>query len=89
MGYQELLQPSGWIWINNYTLEDQNRPVLVCFRKELELESVPESMMLMLSADTRYKFYVNGQLVCLGPQRGDKLEWYYDEAEAASYLKEG
>ena len=89
MGYKELLQPSGWIWLNNFTLEEQNTPVLVCFRKELVLEKVPESMVLMLSADTRYKFYVNGKLVCLGPQRGDQLEWYYDEADIAPYLQKG
>jgi Alpha-L-rhamnosidase N-terminal domain. len=41
------------------------------------------------SADTRYKLYVNGKHVAVGPTRSSPLIWYYDTLDIAPYLKEG
>ncbi|WP_432327266.1 hypothetical protein ACRQ5D_27485 [Mucilaginibacter sp. P25] len=41
------------------------------FRKNIELTNKPAGFVIHVSADNRYKLYVNGTLVSLGPARGD------------------
>lgn len=62
---------------------------LYLFRKVLELESVPESFKVHLSADNRYKLYVNEQLVSVGPVWGDIKHWNYETVDLAPYLRQG
>ena len=40
-------------------------------------------------ADNRYKLYVNGELVSLGPARGDLFHWNFEQIDLSPYLKEG
>ena len=53
------------------------------------LEKGPESLKLQISADSRYKLYVNGKLAELGPSKGDRQLWYLDEVELVPYLQPG
>lgn len=78
-----------WIWLPDYHEEVRNFPVLVRFRKELFLTKIPKHMILRISADTRYKLYVNGDFVQYGPARGDLKVWYADEMDIAPWLKAG
>jgi len=39
-----------------------------------------------LSADNRYKLYVNSVLVSCGPARGDLYYWNYETVDLAPYL---
>ncbi len=41
------------------------------FRKSINLVEKPSGFVMNVSADNRYKLYVNGQFVCLGPARGE------------------
>ena len=59
------------------------------FRKEFALETVPETFVVHVSADNRYKLYVNGQYVTFGPARGDRLNWRYETLDLAPYLQAG
>lgn len=59
------------------------------FRKDISLESVPESFRIHVSADQRYKLYVNGHLVSLGPARNDSKHWNYETVDVADHLKIG
>ncbi len=59
------------------------------FRKNIELNSAPESFPIHVSADNRYKLYVNEKLVSLGPARGDLLHWNYETVDLAPYLHSG
>ncbi len=59
------------------------------FRKNIQLDAVPERFLVHLSADNRYKLYVNGQLVSLGPARGDRYYWNYESVDLSSWLHEG
>jgi len=59
------------------------------FRKELDLAAVPTAYPVWVSADNRYKLYVNGQLVSLGPARCDIEHWNFEEVDLSPYLKTG
>ncbi len=59
------------------------------FRKDLMMETVPETFVVNISADNRYKFFVNGTEVCFGPARGDLAHWYYETIDIAPFLKTG
>lgn len=59
------------------------------FRKTIELSVKPNSFNINVSADNRYKLYVNGTLVSLGPARGDTYYWNYETVNLAPYLLPG
>ena len=59
------------------------------FQKQLKLEAVPAEYNVQVSADNRYKLYVNGELVSVGPSLGDLHHWYYYTINLAPYLKAG
>ena len=62
----------------------------VCyFRKEIELAAKPEEYKIRITADNRYKFFVNGELVSMGPNRSDLRHWKYATIDLAPYLKVG
>ena len=74
---------TNWMWIPEWEKADQGRAHLVYFRKTFVLNEVPESLRIRISADTRYKLWVNGTLAEAGPVKGDRLVWYVDEVELA------
>ncbi len=80
---------TNWIWIPGWDQMDQEICHLVYFRKTFVLDEVPESRKIRVSADTRYKLWVNGQLAEVGPVKGDRLVWYVDEVELSPYLAAG
>jgi alpha-L-rhamnosidase len=59
------------------------------FRKNLQLATRPAAYPVHVSADNRYKLYVNEALVSLGPARGDMYYWNYETVDLAPYLKTG
>ncbi|MGA9406640.1 MAG: alpha-L-rhamnosidase N-terminal domain-containing protein, partial [Bacteroidota bacterium] len=59
------------------------------FRKEFNLHYTPSPFIVHVSADNRYKLFVNGSLVSLGPARGDLLHWRYETVDISPYLIEG
>lgn len=59
------------------------------FRKNIQLGDKPQSFMVHVSADNRYKLFVNGTLVSLGPARGDLHYWNYETVDLAPFLIAG
>ena len=59
------------------------------FRKSFELAVVPNEFIIHVSADNRYRLFVNGQAVSFGPARGDLAHWFYESIDIAHYLKTG
>ena len=59
------------------------------FRKSIDLPSKPASFIIHVSADNRYKLYVNGKLLSLGPARGDTYYWNYETVDIAPSLSTG
>jgi alpha-L-rhamnosidase len=59
------------------------------FRKSIDLAVKPASFIIHVSADNRYKLYVNGTLVSLGPARGDTYYWNFETVDLAPWLTAG
>lgn len=59
------------------------------FRKDLDLSAKPEEFPVWVSADNRYKLYVNGELVSLGPARCDIEHWNFEEVDLGPFLEAG
>lgn len=59
------------------------------FRKTFSLDQKPISFIIHVSADNRYKLYVNGALISFGPARSDIYNWNYETIDIASYLQQG
>ncbi|MBD1393663.1 alpha-L-rhamnosidase-related protein [Mucilaginibacter glaciei] len=59
------------------------------FRKRVDLAAKPARFIIHVSADNRYKLYVNERLVSLGPARGDLYYWNFETVDIAPYLSAG
>jgi alpha-L-rhamnosidase len=59
------------------------------FRRNFDLDDVPGKFVVNVSADNRYKLYVNGTEVCFGPARGDLAHWHYETIDIAPFLQAG
>lgn len=59
------------------------------FRKTFDMQLVLSQFIVHVSADNRYKLYVNGNLVSLGSARGDILNWNFETVDIAPYLQLG
>lgn len=69
--------------------EPQNAYGIYHFRKTFELPEQPERFVVHVSADNRYKLYVNGELASVGPARGDVFNWNFETVDLARWLKPG
>lgn len=79
------LWPAQWI-----TAPDAGGDYDVChFRKGFSLERLPGHFLVHVSADNRYKLFVNGRLVSLGPALGDVYNWNFETVDLAPYLVPG
>lgn len=77
---------ASWVCVPETGANDSG---LYLFRKALNLESIPQKFEVYVSADNRYKLYVNETLVSLGPVIGDIKHWNYTAVNLAPYLKPG
>lgn len=59
------------------------------FRRSFRLSTVPATFVVHVSADARYKLFVNGKLVGLGPARSDLAHWNFDSYDLAPFLQQG
>lgn len=59
------------------------------FRKEVSIDSKPDKFIVHVSADNRYKLYVNGIYVCNGPARSYLFKWNFESIDISSYLHSG
>lgn len=59
------------------------------FRKVIELATKPSIYKIHVSADNRYKLFVNDKLVSMGPARGDLTHWNFETIDIAPYLNAG
>ena len=78
--------PSYWI---THPGTGQREYGIYHFRKIFSIASVPSSFLINVSADNRYRLFVNGKPASSGPARGDLFNWYYETVDIAPLLKQG
>jgi hypothetical protein len=61
----------------------------VNFRRDVELVAVPAKAELWITADSRYKLWVNGVFIGRGPARCWPQAQQYDVIDATSHLRKG
>src|SRR4051812_32126496 len=61
-------------WITHPTAPGKDYGVFH-FRRTFELSDKPQSFIVHVTADNRYRLFVNGKAVGIGPARGDKMHW--------------
>ncbi|MEO6289217.1 MAG: alpha-L-rhamnosidase N-terminal domain-containing protein [Ginsengibacter sp.] len=59
------------------------------FRKSFSITEKPAHFIIHVSADNRYKLYVNGEAVGKGPARSDLYNWNFETYDIASLLSTG
>ena len=75
-------------WVTHPTAP-LREPLVLHFRRTLDLPSVPAAYMVRVSADNRFILLVNGHRVGDGPARGDLNHWRYERFDLAPYLQPG
>lgn len=78
--------PARWI---SHPANDRSDLAVFHFRKEISLQSVPDSLWIHVSADSRYRLYVNGTWVSHGPAAADLRHWQFETLNIAPFLKAG
>ncbi|KAL2062125.1 hypothetical protein VTL71DRAFT_6391 [Oculimacula yallundae] len=81
----------NWIWISDWIDSSPTNTAgrIVKFTRNFSIDITPSSALLHISADTRYKIYVNGNRIAVGPCRSSLLIWYYDTMDISPYLQVG
>jgi alpha-L-rhamnosidase len=75
-----------WITASNSSAKEYG---VYHFRKTFVLVNEPVSFIIHVSADNRYKLFVNGKMASLGPARADLFHWNYETVDIAKYLRVG
>ena len=78
--------PANWIAVPNTPAKGYG---IYLFRKNILLQEKPESFIVHVSADNRYKLFINEKMVSLGPARGDMSYWNFETIDIASYILPG
>ncbi|MFA5645456.1 MAG: family 78 glycoside hydrolase catalytic domain [Candidatus Ratteibacteria bacterium] len=87
MEKKEYFPGCGWIWYDHYGYDEVNAWMQA--RREFFLETVPDSLLFSLTADTKYRLYVNERLAAFGPARGFLSPYPFDSIDIAPLLQKG
>lgn len=83
-----MIPPEGTFWIGSDHPFDLQETYLD-FCADLDLAAAPASAGLCLSADSRYRLWINGQFVGRGPERCWPAAMAVDERSIAAFLRPG
>ncbi|MFW5980932.1 MAG: family 78 glycoside hydrolase catalytic domain, partial [Halanaerobiaceae bacterium] len=75
-----------WIWDDN---DGKKENTYYYFRREFELNSISDDLNLYITADSRYRLYINGERIGNGSLQSQSHYKYYDIREVSSYLNQG
>ena len=59
------------------------------FRRSFFLEAVPRHLPARVSADSRYRLFLNGRPVGRGPLKGEPSHYFYETCDLGPLLKRG
>ena len=73
-----------WIWCK----ESQEKNSFAYFRKEFQVDH-EKQVRIYMTADTRYRLYINGTYVRTGPVQSQPYNQYFDEEDITRWLVKG
>lgn len=76
------------VWVTK-AANDGIKPEVVYFGRDMDLQTVPQSLPIMLSADQGYELFVNGKMVRRAHNSGKLTHYPYQVIELAPHLKVG
>lgn len=78
---------ANWIWSD----DSDGRGYNLCsvFHRDFQLEKLPESAVLRITADSYYRLLVNGRWIVDGPCRSWPEHYRYDKVDIAGALRRG
>ncbi len=59
------------------------------FRKTVDFKEKPGKFIIHVTADNRYRLFVNGKSIGTGPARSDLANWNFETYDISPFLKEG
>jgi hypothetical protein len=77
-----------WIWHPSYD-DSRNPGSIVLFRREFTLDKIPPTLTIAVTADTRYRLFLNGNSVSVGPCKGEVNYWYYETVDVTAFAHTG
>jgi len=80
------------VWATRWIADGEappQAPGVFHFRRSFTLPAAPTHFIVNVSADNRYRLFVNGKSVATGPARGDLMHWHYETIDLAPWLKPG
>ena len=78
---------SNWIWLRQDNYRQYNDIVIA--KKDFDIFGSVQAAMASVTADSYYRFFVNGKWICDGPARGWPEHYYYDQTDITQYLQQG
>lgn len=76
-------------WITHAAAAPASNPVVLHFRRTIDLQAKPDRFFINATADNRFILYVNGVRVTSGPSVGDIGHWRVKRIDLAPFLKRG
>ncbi len=77
---------ANWIAPQDVNLKDFG---VFHFRKNFDLSQKPNTFIINVSGDNRYRIFVNGNFIGAGPARGDVMHWNFETYDISQYLQKG
>jgi hypothetical protein len=79
-----------WIWKSPFPAAKEGDHEIVYFRRTFDV-AAPEKCRFLarVSADSRYRLFLNGTSVSVGPCKGDRFTHYFETVDLTSYLVPG
>ena len=71
-------EKTNWIWVPEWTSEDDADARIVCFRKEFIIDTLPDTLSVRISADSRYKLFFFFFFIQEGTSNGAVEQWFVD-----------
>ena len=87
-GFNEFKHTWTAQWITHPT-ESTLDSRLFLFRRNFELKTQPKKFIVHVSADNRYRLYVNGTYIVSGPSSSDINNYRYETIDISNYLEAG
>ncbi|MFX0098182.1 MAG: alpha-L-rhamnosidase N-terminal domain-containing protein [Candidatus Hodarchaeota archaeon] len=83
-----------WIWVDyaipkNVVKREHEKNKYCLVRRKFRIEKNIDNAVLNITADSRYKLFINGKYVGRGISRCEAYYWYYNSYDVTDFLNKG